>query len=310
MSRRLQFPLAILAATILASTPVQAGEFTKGLVATSTNSQALSGEAGDLTNILPLDEDEKAGLTALGQDMGGYGASDDGIGLYGRSNENYGVWGISTNYRGITGRTNRIDNNYGFYTPDNLFALNSTVVGTLSQIVYNDGPSVLEVGDVVVFAGILRSEELQALGQAPDADAASRAAATLGSPIIKVARASGATNEAFAGIVVSRFALETIDEDLEPGHEPPNPTPIGPIPPGEYALIVVRGAAEAKIDPTSSPLQIGDALTFGSQPATVEVLPAVWVEGAGWIRPGKPFGVALESSQVGQGRIFIAVGSP
>ena len=67
---------------------------------------------------------------------------------------NYGVWGQSTEYRGVTGRTGRADNNYGLYTPDNLFASNYNSAGTTSEVFRYTGDSDIRPGDVVSFSGI------------------------------------------------------------------------------------------------------------------------------------------------------------
>jgi hypothetical protein len=50
------------------------------------------------------------------------------------SSSNYGVWGQSSNFRGVTGRTSRTDNNYGLYTPDNLFSLNVNLAGAIMLV--------------------------------------------------------------------------------------------------------------------------------------------------------------------------------
>jgi hypothetical protein len=73
------------------------------------------------------------------------------------SSSNYGVWGQSSEWRGVTGRTSRADNNYGFYTPDNLFSLNINLAGAVMQVMQNGGTEPLAPGDVVVFSGINRA---------------------------------------------------------------------------------------------------------------------------------------------------------
>ena len=70
------------------------------------------------------------------------------------SDNNYGVWGQSDTYRGVTGRTSRVDNNYGLYTPDNLYSLNINLTGAIMHVVQNGGKEALEPGDVAVFSGL------------------------------------------------------------------------------------------------------------------------------------------------------------
>ena len=102
-----------------------------GVYATSAQNQGVRGEAGNVSGISqPLGT---VGVVGIGQSRGMYGASGNGIGTYGTSQGNYGVWGQSNTYRGVTGRTSRVDNNYGFYTPDNLFAANVNISGCIES---------------------------------------------------------------------------------------------------------------------------------------------------------------------------------
>ncbi len=74
------------------------------------------------------------GVVGIGSNRGIVGGSVSGTGVYSSSETNYGLWAQSTEYRGVTGRTGRADNNYGFFTPDNLYAKNYNSVGTTSEV--------------------------------------------------------------------------------------------------------------------------------------------------------------------------------
>lgn len=254
-----------------------------GVYAQSASNQGVRGEAGDVTGIAqPLGP---VGVVGIGSNRGTYGASSAGIGLYGISNSNYGVWGHSNTWRGVTGRTNLANNNYGIYTPDNLYSLNFNLMGATMQVMQNGGEQELESGDVVVFSGV--SEPLE----------------TGGPPVVQVAKANEANSSGVAGVVYSRFNIDAVD----PAQEHPDEngslahlevTPAGPVPAGEFLLVVIQGPAQVKADGLSEAIETGDLLTSSGMTGYAMRGTAV---------PGTIFGKALEAVDGEQKLIYVFV---
>ncbi len=203
----------------------------------------VTGEAGDVSNVAralgPV------GVVGRGENRGTYGASQFGSGVFGISETNYGLWAQSDSYRGATGRTSRPDNNYGLYTPDNLFSLNINMAGAMMVVVENGGNTELQSGDVVSFTGL--SPSIQGFD----------------TPVTQVARAvSTSVTGDVAGVVASRFNVEAITDDTD-GIEPPadiEVTPDGSIKPGEHLLLVVLGPAQVRVQSGADTIEPGDSL--------------------------------------------------
>ncbi|MCP4544180.1 MAG: hypothetical protein GY832_44275, partial [Chloroflexi bacterium] len=95
-----------------------------------------------------------AGVRGSGLVQGVSGSSEDGIGISGWSNTDVGVYGSSFSDYAVEGLTWRGDHNYGLFTQDNLYSLNTHLLGAEMQVVQNGGSAALEAGDVVVFSGV------------------------------------------------------------------------------------------------------------------------------------------------------------
>lgn len=249
-----------------------------GIYAQSAENQAVRGEAGDVTGVAqPLGP---VGVVGRGANRGTYGSSEFGTGLYGISNNNYGLWAQSIDWRGATGRTNRSDNNYGLYTPDNLFSLNYNLAGAMMQVVQNGSTASIEPGDVVVFSGM----------SAPVLEG--------GMPVAQVARTTQANSSAVAGVVYSRFNVDVLDEKRDVS-TPDNDlvtvevTPAGSVAPGEYLLLVVHGPAPVRTDAPSSDIQPGDLLATSSQNGLATKATTVELNGVTTPIPGTVFAKAL-----------------
>ena len=291
-----------------------------GVYAQSTSNQGVRGEAGNVSGISqPLGA---VGVVGIGANRGSYGSSSAGIGVYGVSSTNYGMWGQSSDFRGVTGRTSRTDNNYGFYTPDNLYALNYNKLGATMQVAHNGGDEPLEVGDVVVFSGVLRPEQRQLTATGEPAPAAFN-----DRPVVQVARAGDDAGALLAGVVFSRFDLEAVDDsdliqyDLEGVDDPlerfleAHPTgqevaitPPGPVAPGEYLLVVIQGPAKVRVSGLEHAIRAGDGLGVGVEPGRAvhhAVSQAVKVGEA----PARPqlVGAALEPVISGRETIYAYV---
>ena len=265
-----------------------------GVLAQSANNQGVRGEAGNVAGISqPLGA---VGVVGIGANRGTYGSSNTGIGLYGVSSTNYGLWAQSSEFRGVTGRTSRTDNNYGFYTPDNLFSLNYNLAGAIMQVMQNGGAEPLAPGDVVVFSGI------------------NREVAAVDGPIVQVSRAGVAGSTAVAGVVYSRFNLDAVDPRLDsPDNSAPGRmaemevTPAGDAAPGEYLLVVVQGPALANVEAAGAPIEPGDLLSTGSGAGLAGRAAAVTLNGVQTAIPGTVLGKALEPLDGAQGTIYIYV---
>lgn len=254
-----------------------------GMYVQSTANMGVRAEAGDITGLNePLGP---VGVVGIGTNRGVYGSSGNGSGVYGVSDSNYGVWGQSETYRGITGRTDRVDNNYGLYTPDNLFSLNINLMGATMQVMQNGDAQALEVGDVVVFSGI----------GAPGADG--------GPPVVQVAHATEGGSSAVAGVVFSRFNIEAVDATQEFPDErgawaQMEVTPEGPVPAGEFLLVVIAGPAQVKADGLPAAIAVGDLLGSSAERGYAMKTTAV---------PGTIIGKALEAVEGEQKLIYLFV---
>jgi hypothetical protein len=144
---------------------------------TNTGSPAVYGKS---TQNVGVSGTGVTGVLGNGTTFGVFGKSIDGsgvfgtstnfVGVYGQSysNENpavnglnqvngYGVQGYSNNGIGVYGQTGRTDNNYGIYTPDNVYIGGKIdIVGTVDPIIvegFKADPTVTyEAGDVVCLA--------------------------------------------------------------------------------------------------------------------------------------------------------------
>lgn len=265
-----------------------------GVLARSATNQGVRGEAGNLAGIAqPLGA---VGVVGIGANRGTYGSSSSGIGVYGVSNSNYGVWGQSSDFRGVTGRTSRADNNYGFYTPDNLYALNYNRAGALMQVMQNGGTEALAPGDVVVFSGINRS------------------VTAVDAPIAQVSLAHTANSTAVAGVVFSRFNIDAVDPDLEfPDDTAPERmaemavTPPGEVAPGEFLLVVVQGPALVSASTLGGSIQPGDLLSTGGSMGLAGKAAVLNVNGLETAVPGTILGKALEPLAGTQEMIYVYV---
>jgi hypothetical protein len=229
-------------------------------------------------------------------DSGGWFEGDVGVhgtgvnGLIGESDTGAAVVGHSESHYGVFGYTDRGDQNYGLYTTDNCYAAAYQTSGAMMQIVQNGGQEPLEPGDVAVFSGI---------GAPLDPD---------GSPVVQVARAAAAGSAAVAGVVHSRYNLAAVAGDPEQiARGGGAVTAEGPVPPGEYLLLVVQGPAQVKASALSGAIQPGDLLSTASRPGHATRAVPLGIEGAGAVLPGTILGKALEPLHDGDARIYIYV---
>jgi hypothetical protein len=222
--------------------------------------------------------------------IGVYGeaaSSSGGIGVEGSSEAGSGVYGHSTEGYGVYGLTELASNNYGFFTPDNLYSLNYNLMGAIMQVVQNSGEKTLELGDVVAFSGIGASLEAG------------------GPPVIQVTGAASADSTAVAGVVYSRFNIEAVTGD--PKELNLEVTPEGLVQPGEYMLMVIQGPAQVKASALAGSLQPGDLLSSAGQAGYAGKAAEVTLGGVKTAMPGTVLGKALEPLNEGQAMIYVFV---
>ena len=244
------------------------------------------------------------GYGVYAQSTQNYGVVGEGItagvrgtgtsqGVSGSSTNGSGVSGYSTNSSGVYGTTGRGDNNYGLFTYDNLYSLNYHLMGAVMQVAQNGGEEPLELGDVVVLSG------MTAL---PGADA----------PVVmQVSGAAAANSPAVAGVVYSRFSIDTAIENRELESEgaadPREVTPSGPVAPGEYLLVVVQGPAQVKASALAGDIQPGDLLSTAGLAGHAARTPRLDVGGIEMVAPGTVLGKAMEPLQADQELIYVYV---
>ena len=207
--------------------------------------------------------------------------------IFSESMDNYGVWGTSEGWRGITGRTDRPDQNYGLYTPDNLFSLNVNRRGSTMQLVRNGSPSPIMPGDVVTFTGVERPTN-------PNDP-----------PTILVSSATQKNSTAVAGVVFARFNINAIDESRDQEDHEDIVTSFESVEPGAYLLVVTQGPALMNASALQGAIQPGDLVA-----STGEVGHGGRAEGiAGMLDavPGTVVGKALESLGDGREPIYVYV---
>jgi hypothetical protein len=225
-----------------------------------------------------------------GYGWGVYGTAEAGLGVYGSvAMTGTGVYGYSGSGFGVYGRTGDAGNNYGLYTPDNLWSLNYNLSGAIMHLAQNGGSEALEAGDVVVFSGI----------SAPLAN---------GVPVVQVARANAANSTAVAGVVYSGFnvavangSLTASGQGLDASFQVTIP---GPVAPGGYLLIVVQGPAQVKVAGAVNP---GDLLGSAGQAGYAARAAEIEVNGVRIAVPGTVLGKALETVDSGEKTIYVFV---
>jgi hypothetical protein len=217
--------------------------------------------------------------------VGVYGEGS-GAGVHGYSDGGYGVYGESTHAFGVGGYTFAADDNYGLFTTDNLYSLNFHTPGAQMQVVQNGGQAALEPGDVVVFHGLAAGDP----------------------PVIRVAQATAANSTAVAGVVYSRYNIDAVTEDPEPSPKGDREvTPAGPVPPGEYLLMVIQGPAQVKASALAGAIQPGDLLSSAGPAGQAAKAAQLSIEGVRMAAPGTVLGKALEPLDQGDKLLYVFV---
>ena len=275
-----------------------------GIKGMSDNDIGVYGETGGTT---VYDYGVYGVATGIAYAVHGYqSTTPNGLGVYGRhagggsgvsgynEGDGNGVWGFSANYNGVGGGTNRVDNDYGLFSNDNLYSLNIHTSGAVMQVVLNGDETFLERGDVVEIAGIDRAPYVG------------------NSPVIKVRKSDTATSTGVIGVVVSTFSDAWLQPNADPTGATGTPGEIelsrpGPIAPNEYLLVAVQGPALVKTNIAGGVIQPGDLLSTASEHGCAVKAPRVSIAGAETAMPGTVLGKALESSDDKDGLIYVYV---
>jgi hypothetical protein len=224
------------------------------------------------------------GVRGISRSSGsGVWGDSDWIAVYAESISSYGIYaetGVGTN-------------NYGLYTPDNIYSLNYNLAGSIMHVVQNGGEQALEPGDVVVLSGMAAPLEEG------------------GPPVIQVAPATSANSTAVAGVVYRRFdakALQARPQAEQPeGGLPAEVTPEGPVPAGEYLLLVVEGPVQVKASALGGAIRPGDLVSSAGEAGYAARAAEVEIEGASLALPGTVVGKALEPLAADQALIYVFV---
>jgi hypothetical protein len=220
-------------------------------------------------------------------------AGAEGHGLYvGRADER-GVWvqsaggdGVVVTDAGLDGvyaNTTQADHEWGFHTPDRIFAGTTLVSGGPLMLVAQNGDSRnLETGDVVAVNGIARH-----FGESD-------------TPVPQVQRVEGANSSAAMGVVYSRFVAEERVEEIEGKGGVQRRTSSraqsadGPIAPGDYVLIVVLGPAQVKADGLKEGIRPGDLLSTSAEQGRAMKAEPLELSGVEFYAPDTIIGKAME----------------
>jgi hypothetical protein len=220
-------------------------------------------------------------VTATQHGLSVYSAGHDGVEVISAGDDGIDVYEASDT--GVYANTTRADHQWGFDTPDKIFAGTTLVSGGALMIVAQNGDSqYLEEGDVVAVSGMGA-----AFGESD-------------SPVPRVEKIDQANSTAAVGVVSSRFVAEEEVEEIERegGVERRTSTRAhsagGSVAPGDHLLIVVLGPARVKADGLPGGVRPGDVLTTSANQGRATKAEPVEVSGVAFYAPGTIIGKAME----------------
>ena len=228
---------------------------------------------------------------AAGNGIYVYPAGNDGVhvnsannvGLYVGSAGFSGLYVASADYSAAYAHTTNVNDEWGFYTPDKIYAGATLASGGSLMLVAQNGDSRdLEAGDLVAVGGM----------GAPFAEA--------DAPVPLVLKASRANSGAVVGVVYRRLAaqaqtgvVESEDQMVREASAQAN-SGEGPVAPGDYLFIVVLGPAQVKADGSPGSIRPGDLLTASVGEGRVIKAEPVVVGDTTFYAPGTLIGKAME----------------
>jgi len=219
-------------------------------------------------------------------DAGGTGVSVQkagGVGVSVWDAGDIGVYVWDADGDGVWANTTKANHEWGFNTPDKIYAGSTLATGgPLMFVARNDGDVNLETGDVVAASGMA-----SALGGGD-------------TPVPAVQKADSANSAAVIGVVYRRFVAEEEVERVQRNGAVEQWTRVqtssaaGPVAPGDYMLIVVMGPAQVKVDGSAGSVQPGDLLSASTQEGQAMQAQQVRAGGVAFYPPGATIGKALE----------------
>lgn len=270
--------------------PVSSGVYGRTDSGDPYDTAGVWGIAGGYIGVAVRGNRDGLGASVQGTTTG----ASSGSGTIGESESYVGVWAESFgDDNGVEARTGAGDNNYGLYTPDNIWSLNYNLAGAIMHLAQNGGSEPLEPGEVVAFSGVAAPLEEG------------------GPPVIQVTRATSANSAAVAGVVYSRFNIKTVTDKRSAfgsdSEEARQVTLEGPVPPGEYLLVVIQGPALVRASASGGAIRPGDLLSASGVDGYAAKAPKVTVEGMLIAAPGTVFGKALQPLDADRDLIYVFV---
>lgn len=225
-------------------------------------------------------------------------------------------WGLDTHSDtsyAIYASTGDSSDNYGLYTPDNIYSNNFHSASGFSLIAQNGGDNDLEVGDLVVVSGMA--------APLPESNV----------PLLVVQQAETASAVGVVGVVETAYEIKMVSKPEVVFHKTEIPDPEGgesdvvylpeaidrqvpsqsaidgSVKPGGLMVLKVQGIAQVRVDASAGTIQVGDLLTAGTQGRATKAQ-AVVAEGdiSGYLS-GALVGKALEPLTEGQGLLWVLV---
>jgi hypothetical protein len=200
-----------------------------------------------------------------------------------------GVHVASAGGDGVFANTSQASGEWGFYTPDKIYAGTALASGGPLMLVAQNGDSGnLETGDVVAVSGV------------------GTAFAGSETPVPLVRRAGTAA----VGVVYRRFVAEKKVEEVQRDGKAERSSSIhtrsmeGAVAPGEYLLVVVLGPAQVQAAAVSGSIRPGDLLTAGSDGQVMKAAP-VKVGEVAFHPPGTIIGTAMGALDTSRGTSLI-----
>jgi hypothetical protein len=209
--------------------------------------------------------------------------SANSVGLYVGSAGFNGLYVNEADYSGAYAHTNNVNDEWGFYTPDKIYAGATLASGGSLMLVAQNGDSRdLEAGDVVAVGGM----------GAPFAEG--------DAPVPLVQNANQANRSAAVGVVYRRLTTQEYVEEIEHEGQMTRRSSVqansseGPVAPGDYLFIVVLGPAQVKADGSRGSIRPGDLLTASASEGRVMKAEPVVVGDTTFYAPGTILGKAME----------------
>lgn len=265
----------------------------QGFSTSTTNSAGVYGEpAGtDGYGVVGVQPGLSTGDVATWYASGGYFGGDNGIIGLSKTFAGYGVFALAESdaNTALYALTDNVSNNYGVFTPDNLYSLNYNLSGAVMHVMENDDTESLMPGDVVVFSGIAFSSD------------------SGDSPIPRVKKSRSENSTAVAGVVYDKFYPVSSIEQGDAGSEGMSDSPDGPISRGDRLLVVVQGPARVNVSDDSGKIQPGDLLSSSRISGYSVRAPKLKIDNSTITPPGCIIGKALEPMESGESSIYAFV---